>query len=177
MHRLRLRFTCVALIAFVGAPVASAQTPSRLTRPNASSSTSDGKLQAPANATIGNLVVDLFEASGRAAAIELNDEKERKAAAAVTEIAVCSSVAGSVSKTLLSDATRAMTAESLAKLKAHDPASLADVSIGMLATLDGVSAEAIRADEALGPGAYHDAILGMTASLVACRFFGLEKSL
>ena len=51
---------------------------------------------APAKATIGNLVVDLFDSSGKAAAVELTTEFERKAAAAVMEITACQGVTSTI---------------------------------------------------------------------------------
>lgn len=62
-------------------------------------------------------------------------------------------------------------------LKARDQESLNDFSIQLIAIFDDVDPAVIRADEALGPGVYHDAIRGLGYSLEACSFFGQERKL
>lgn len=70
-----------------------------------------------------------------------------------------------------------LSAETRTRLKARDEASLTDLAIVLTASFDRVSADAIRTDEALGPGVYHDAIIGFSTALDVCNFFGLERRL
>jgi hypothetical protein len=146
----------------------------RLERPFGMGEMVDGKLVMAADATMGNMIVDQYVRLGRDT-IPLG--LERKMLVATLETITCRSATGSVTAATMPAALKALGADTRAKLKARDPASLASLSIEILARLDGVAPESVRADEAMGPGVYSDAIKGMTLALDVCGFFGHERQL
>lgn len=148
-----------------------AQSSDRLRRPvEASAEGADGKLEVSEKATIGNLTVDQYIALGRRVA---GPDANPGVVEAITGI-ICKKGGplNSVSAYAVSEAMKGVRKDERALLKARDPATMTALATRAVAVLDGVSADAIRADEAIGPGAYHDAVTGMRTALVACDFFG-----
>jgi hypothetical protein len=155
----------LACSAIAGA--ANAQQPQRLTRQE-SKAAPDGALVVNRNATLGNMVVDQYSDFGRkfAAATEAG----RKGIGAGVKMVHCDSAMGRITTDLMKPELKAMSKDQRALLKKRDPASLTALSINLLAALDKVDANAIRADEAIGPGVYHDAITGLNLALDVCKW-------
>jgi hypothetical protein len=150
--------------------VGEAQTSGRLERPvQASATGADGKLEVSPDATFGNLVVDQYQALGRKAA---GPDANPTVASMMTDLMCSRGSIGSVSAYAVAEALEGKGKAQRARLKARDPEAMTDLAIGAIAVLDKVDADAITADEAIGPGAYHDAIRGMRFALEACKFFG-----
>ncbi len=156
-------------------PAMLAQQAERMTRPFAMHEDADGKLSVLPDATMGNMVVDIFVGIGEKVVTFSGDREALvKGYAAV----MCNRQgAGAMAGYIVEDTIKTMSKDQRAKLKARDAESLTTLSIEVLAGLDGVTAEAIRADEALGPGVYQPAIAGLTLALDRCGFFGLEGRL
>ena len=176
MMAFALRNMFVAVIA-AGCfePSALAQQAERMTRPFAMHEGADGKLSVSPDATVGNMVVDIFVGIGEKV-VTFNGDRELLIKG-YTSVMCNQKGAGAMAAHFAEDAIKAMSKDQRAKLKARDTESLTSLSIAVLAGLDGVAAEAIRADEALGPGIYQSAIAGMSLALDRCDFFGLEGRL
>lgn len=171
-------FATVALLAAIaigqGSAFADDGPAQRLARPFPASRTgADGRLVVSRDATFGNLIVDQYAALGRVA---VDPTVKPEVVAIVTDMK-CSSPTGQLTAYTVGEILKGLGKGAKARLKARDPASMTGLAAATLAKLDGVSAEAILADEAIGPGAYHDAIGGMQLALVACKFFGFERKL
>ncbi|WP_395644815.1 hypothetical protein [Terricaulis sp.] len=164
----------VWLVALMGA--AFAQAPERLARPFPESRMGeDGRLVVASNMTLGNLAVDQFANYGRR--IFAPEADREIVTRALTPMMCDTATAGGFARDQVAQLVRGMSRQERDRLKARDPASIEALAIAVAARLDGADAEAIRADEALGPGAYRDAINGFSVALDACRFFGLERRL
>lgn len=173
----RLRGLLMAMLAAAGclAPWALAQEAQRMARPFAMHEDADGKVSVSPDATVGNMAVDIYARIGGKVAGYSGD---RELLIKGYEAILCNrNGAGAMAAHFAEDAIKAMSKDQRAKLKALEPESLTSLSIAVLAGLDGVAAEAIRADEALGPGVYQPAIAGMSLALDQCDFFGLEARL
>jgi hypothetical protein len=165
-----------AIFISLGSAVAVAQTAGRLSRPvQPSAMGPDGKLHIARDATFGNLAVDIYSDLGRQLyAAEGEPESYRQG----MKKAICLMHGrDELAAARVAEALKGMSKDERARLKSRDAASLTELSIKVVAVFDGVSADAIRSDEALGPGAYHDAINGFRVTLDACHFFGLERRL
>lgn len=161
------------IAACLAAPCAAAQTPERLVR-QASRMGDDGGLVVSPAATVGSLAVDQYLSLGRKF-VPLNMDK--KVLASALDGPICRGGIGQATAVNLRDAIAGLGKADRALLKARNAESLSAVSISVLAALDGVDAAAIRADEAIGPGVYHDAINGLGLAMDLCGFFGLERTL
>lgn len=171
------RLILVGLMAFSGAlqPLAIAQQPERLARSAATQMDADGKLVASPSATVGNMVVDAYAGIGEKAAAA-GDSRDMLLKA--YEPSMCSaSGIGRIAGHAAEQVIKAASFEQRVLWKVRDPDSLSAMSMAIIADLDGVTPEAIQADEALGPGAYHWAIAGMSLALDRCDFFGLGQGL
>lgn len=164
-----------AILINLSPALAGAESPERLARPHSTSTTgSGGSMVVSGDPTIGNMVVDQYAALGRKAA---NPDSDPKIVAMMTK-ALCSG--GPIDKLTAYAVGKAMNGldrKARARLKVRDDESMTGLATRAIATLDGVDAGAILADEAIGPGAYHDAIGGMRLALDTCHFFGLEAKL
>lgn len=167
----------LAMLAACGVllPVGTAQEAQRLARPFAMQEGADGKLTVSPDATVGNMVVDMFDGIGEKV-VRFNGDRELLIKG-YTAVMCNRQGAGAMAAHFAGNAIGAMNQEERAKLKSRDADSLSALSISVLAGLDGVAAEAIRADEAIGPGVYSHAIAGMSLALDRCQFFGLEGRL
>jgi len=163
------------LVAGCLAPCALAQQAERMTRPFAMHEDADGKLSVSPDASVGNMVVDIFVGIGEKV-VTFNGDRELLIKG-YTAVMCNQKGAGAMAGYIVEDTIKTMSKDQRAKLKARDAESLTTLSIAVLAGLDGVAAEAIRADEALGSGVYHPAIAGMSLALDRCGFFGLEGRL
>ncbi len=172
---LRMRRVLAAAVVACCALQAVAQQPERMTRPFAMQEGADGKLSVSPDATMGNMVVDIFAGIGEKV-VGFSGDRELliKGYMAV----MCNRQgAGAMASHFAGDAIKAMSKDERAKLKARDAENLRALAIVVVAGLDGVAPEAVRADEALGPGVYGPPILGMSLALDRCGFFGLERQL
>ncbi|WP_157138889.1 hypothetical protein [Asticcacaulis biprosthecium] len=167
---MKLFLVSAALLGMALACVAGAQPAERLARPVKHSYTGeDGKFHVEKDATVGNLGVDAYANLGRRmATADLDAVAMSKALKPV----LCDRAGAQAVAAVVKDALKEMTTAQRARLKAREPESLTDLAIIIAASLDQVDADAIRADEALGPGAYHDAITGFRIGLEACDFYG-----
>jgi hypothetical protein len=166
----------VAPAACVAMPVAAEpQTPARLRKPFASHMDTDGKLATSRDAAFGNLAVDQYMSMGaNLGGTGANREMLMRAC----KPTMCSSGAvGAIVGYSSEMALKALSKARRAGLKARDPVLLEALPIAVLADLDNTRAEAIRADEAIGPGVYRDGIDALNLAWTACAFFGLERSL
>jgi hypothetical protein len=157
----------VALVALP--PPASARQPERLQRPAPSALNEEGKLVVAEGATFGQLLVDRYAAFGRQTAAP---DAAPETVQAWTTLMCSGSATRDVAAYAIGRALKGLKKDVRARLKARDPASMTFLAAATIGTLDGVSTEAILADEAIGPGAYHDAIVGMRTAIEACAFFG-----
>lgn len=155
---------------------AVAQTTVRLARPfEPSTAGPDGRLRVNRNATMGNMVVDQYSRFG--VKISAAGSNRKYVVEALKPLMCESSGSGSMVANELADILKKTSKDERARLKARDPASLTTLSITLIAAFDGVSGDAIRADEALGPGVYHDAIDGFRVALEVCDFLGKRREL
>lgn len=136
----------------------------RLTR--SVNSDDEGKLRA--DAKIGQIIVDQY---GRVFNKFIFGKPPGTAKFAVETI-LCSQGIGDISRYQVRKLISAMSSEELTKLKSAYPSTLRQLSIGTIAALDGVEADAIVRDENLGPGIYHDSIQAMMVAIPQCRFGG-----
>ena len=174
MKVLIYRMMFALMLAVCGSvSAADAQETGRLTRPNASKPGADGKLVVAAEATFGNVAVDAYVSLGE----NLASGVDRKFVVATAQVSACRGPIGAMSGVPVGNLIKRMSKEQRAKLKARELASLTAMSVEVLADLDGVGADLIAADEAIGPGVYHTAIAGMNYALDLCGFFGMERSL
>lgn len=156
--------------------LAAAQPAERMSRPFQESTTGpDGRLQVSRDATMGNLVVDQYSRIG---ALLFAPGANLEAVAEGARPLMCD-LGGSagIAAVSLRRLINRMDADERMRLRSRDAASLTELSIALAADLDGVRAEAIRTDEAHGPGVYHNAINGFRVALDVCRFFGHERRL
>lgn len=154
--------------------IAAAQVPERLTRPRESTIGADGKLHAPADATMGNLIVDTYSSLG---AVVSRPEGPPEGVASGLKSVTCQGATGPLVAYKVRELLKTTSKADRMRLKSRDAAGLTEFSIRLVAGLDDASVEAIRADEALGPGAYHNAIGGFRWALDVCGFFGEERKL
>src|SRR5262249_5646622 len=151
--------------------VAGSQSAERLSRPVQSSTVgSDGRVHSSSDATVGNLIVDQYSDFGHR--IFASNAKPAVVADALKPLMCNPHGAGAIAAHQVADALKGMSKDERARLKSRDAAGLTELSIMLVAAFDGVSANAIRSDEALGPGIYHDAIYGFRVALDVCHFFG-----
>lgn len=166
--------SAILACAFSSAGGAFAQSGERLARPFEASRTGpDGKLIVARNATFGSLIVDQYANFSRLVKAKHPDfsAPETDFVAKALKPLMCDGSAG-VPAAMVAREWRGLSKSERARLRARDPASLTDFSIRMIAIFDGASADAIRADEAIGPGVYHDAIDGFRIALDVCDLFG-----
>ena len=159
----------LAVALFALPPPASARQTERLQRPAPSALNEEGKLVVAEGATFGQLLVDRYAAFGRQTTAP---DAAPETVQAWTTLMCSRSTTRDVAAYAVGKALKDLKKDVRARLKARDPASMTALAAAMIGTLDGVSAEAILADEAIGPGAYHDAIVGMRTAIEACAFFG-----
>ncbi len=155
---------------------AVAQTPERLARPVAPSAMgSDGRMHVSPGATMGNLLVDQYAAFGRRLSAP---DVDRAAMTSALRPMMCNmNGAGGFIADRLRPMISAMSRDERAQVRARDEARLTGLAVALAASFDDAEASAVTADEALGPGVYHDAIGGFATALDACHFFGLEQRL
>ncbi len=163
-----LAILAVALVVALPPPASAHQT-GRLTRPAPSALNAEGRLVVAEGATFGQLLVDRYAAFGRQTAAPGADPE---AVRMWTTLMCSGSATSAVAAYAVEKSLKGLKKDVRARLRARDPASMTDLAAAAIATLDGVSPEAILADEAIGPGVYHDAIGGMRFALEACNFFG-----
>lgn len=163
-------FAAATAVMLLQPIAAGAQPVQRLARPvEASTIGADGKLVASENATFGNLVVDQYQRLGHRLA---TPDTNSAATDVMVELMCSTGSIGKVSAYAVTEALKETSKAERVRLKARDPDAMTNLAVGAIAVLDGIEAEAIRADEAIGPGAYHDAIAGLRFGLEACRFYG-----
>lgn len=156
-----------AALASGSAVNAQEQTAERLSRPVQSSAMGqDGRLQVSPSATLGNMTVDQYGHFGRRMLAPGADPEV--IAQALKSIMCNPSGVQATAVVAIRDARNAMSRADRARLRDGDPDTLTQLSITALARLDGVNPDAVRADEALGPGVYHEAITGFRAALQVC---------
>lgn len=132
---------------------------------------------APDKATIGSLVVDIY---ARYARISVDPTLQGDTKTVLFKGMICGKSPGGftgasdLTAALARELVKSMPREARARLKAADPAALTDLAVGIIARADGVTPDAIRADEALGPGVYHDPIEGLRFALVLCQLYGVR---
>jgi hypothetical protein len=161
-----------ACLALSAAAIAEPQQAARLTRP-ADAIGPGGKVANP-DATIGNMTVETYADAGRRVAAA-DSEPKRIGTIEGLKFFICDMDGlGAITADAVKAVVKPMTKDERARLKARDAASLTSFSVAVLARLDGITADAIRADEAIGPGVYHDAIAGLTIGLDACKFYGVR---
>ena len=172
---MRLPAACLLLAGAMLACAPAAAEPTaepaapRLSRPVSPAATgADGKLEMSGKTTFGNLVVEQHATVGRIFAANPNGNSLLTG----LKPTLCDGATGAIAAYAAKEVLKRMTQADRARVKSKDAAALTDLAIGTAAVLDAVSPEAIRADEALGPGAYHDAISGFRIAFVACRFYG-----
>ncbi|HWW12721.1 MAG TPA: hypothetical protein VN018_09400 [Brevundimonas sp.] len=166
------RLAALLLIAgatMIGGNAANAREPvaERLSRPNSPSIMGqDGRLQVSPNATLGNLLVDQYSNFGRRL---LAPGANPDAVALALQPVMCARQGVNASAAIaVRGALRDLDRTDRARLKGGDPESLTQFSITILAQWDRVNADDIRADEALGPGVYHEAIAAFRSALQLC---------
>ena len=162
------------LLSIIGATLvcgnavnAQEQPAERMSRPVPSSEMGQhGRLQVSPNATLGNLVVDQYSNFGRRM---LAPGASPESVALALKPIMCSRQCVNANAAIaIRDVQNTMSRAERAQLRDGDPDSLAQFSIMVLARLDRVNPEEIRADEALGPGVYHEAITAFRAALQLC---------
>lgn len=146
----------------------------RLTRPaNADMNrgkSADGRIRADPDMRFGSFIANSVAGFGR----QYRDPSTDKATMAAWRGLMCarSSATYQVMASTTRDALRALPKDVRKRLKTRDQASVTHLATLVVADLDGVDAEAIRDDEAIGPGAYHDVVEGVAGALEACDLFG-----
>ncbi len=157
-----MRFVVAALLLTLPAPaVAQSNTtaPRRLSRIDDTAMVGD--------MTIGQLVVSHYSYLQREYLSKFDEAQKLR----FSQVTVCGSTAQllgyelKVHKKALSKADQAL-------VKSSDKQVIMRLIIGAIGALDQVPASSIAADEAIGPGVYHNAILGADYAVRRCRLLG-----
>lgn len=126
----------------------------------------------PDDATFGAKLVDIYTSYGRVSVDPKLQGPYRETV--LTALMCAKGVASNLTAYEAAETLKTMPRESRARVKARDAAVLTDLSIDIIAKADGASPDAIRADETLGPGVYHDAIEGLRVALAQCQLYGVR---
>lgn len=151
-------------VATCGALQASAQPVERLVRPGPDPAEAQSD---PARAGLIEAIFNTYASLGAAAASLPADRLE-----SFIRAGSCDSAGAVYADEIIRLETEAQGAAARARLEARDPEIITSMSMVVLETLEDVPAGAIAADEAIGPGVYHDALRGVDLLQSVCRLLG-----